>query len=148
MKTAKANAYLSYQKSQIESASPLGLVVMMYEGAIKFLKLSRESLIDNDLEAACEQLIRVQNIIRELQKSLDMNIKEISPQLYRLYDYMIKRLVQANIKRKVEPIDEVLWMLKELKEAWVTISRRPDLKAAEKPLVDVTPGEGTLSICG
>ena len=139
MQKLKTNAYNQYLKSRIESASPLGLVVLMYEGAIKFLKLSREDFMDNDFESACEHLIRSQNIIRELQKSLDMNVKELSPKLFGLYDYMIRQLIQANIKRKVEPIDQVLHMLSELKEAWETIAGNSQLKPVEEA---VTVGGG------
>jgi flagellar protein FliS len=144
MQNLKANAYNKYLKARIESASPLGLIVLMYEAAIKFLKLAREDFMDNNIESACDHLIRTQNIIRELQKALDMNVQELSPQLYSIYDFMIRQLIQANVKRKVEPIDTVLGMLEELKEAWDTISG----KAPVRPMETEMKVGGGLSISG
>ena len=144
MQKLKENAFGQYMKARIESASPLGLIVIMYEATIKFLKLAREDFMNNDIESACDHLIRSQNIIRELQKSLDMDVKELSPKLYYIYDYMIRQLIQANVKRKVEPIDEVLRMLGELKEAWDTISTRSDVK----PVSETIPVVGRFSISG
>ncbi|MFC2076562.1 flagellar export chaperone FliS [candidate division KSB1 bacterium] len=144
MQNLKTNAFSKYLKARIESASPLGLIVLMYEAAIKFLKLAREDFMDNDIESACDHLIRTQNIIRELQKALDMNVKELSPQLYALYDFMIRQLIQANVKRKIEPIDTVLGMLEELKEAWDTISG----KAEARPVGTEINVGGGFSISG
>ena len=144
MQNLKTNAHSKYLKARIESASPLGLIVIMYEAAIKFLKLARDDYMNNDIESACDHLIRSQNIIRELQKSLDMNVQELSPRLYSIYDYMIRQLIQANVKRKVEPIDAVVRMLEELKEAWDTIAGSSDIKPVEAP----AGIEGGLSISG
>lgn len=108
-----------YLKNQIETASQEQILIMLYDGAINFLNKAKKAIKENNIEQSCQNLIKAQNIISELQNSLvitDENI--VSKDLYKLYAYFNKRLVFANIKRKIEPIDEVLEHLKGLKETW------------------------------
>ena len=114
------NQYIKqYQKSNIETASREQILIMLYDGAIQFLNKAKVALKNNDHETAHNNLISAQNIIQEFINSLD---REIAPQLTQnlesLYEYFIRRLVHANIKKQIEPIDEVLSYLKSLKTTW------------------------------
>ena len=114
------NQYVKqYQKSSIETASREQILIMLYEGAIQFLNKARVALLNKEYENTHNNLIGAQNIIQEFINSMD---REVAPQLAEnlisLYEYFIRRLVQANIKKQVEPIDEVLKYLKSLKATW------------------------------
>ncbi len=114
------NQYVKqYQKSSIETASREQILIMLYDGAIQFLNKARVAMQNKEIEATNDNLIKAQNIIQEFINSMD---REVAPQLAEnlisLYEYFIRRLVQANMKRQIEPIDEVLKYLKSLKATW------------------------------
>ena len=108
------NQYVKqYQKSSIETASREQILIMLYDGAIQFLNKARVAIENRDHEASHNNLIGAQNIIQEFINSMD---REVAPQLAEnlisLYEYFIRRLVQANMKKQIEPIDEVLKYLR------------------------------------
>lgn len=111
-----------YQRQQIETASPEQILILLYEGAIKFLMLARQAYENpekRNIQAYHNNLIRAQAIIMEFMNSLDMEIGgEVAKNLYALYEYLHYRLVQANIKKDVTMIDEVLNHLRQLKVTW------------------------------
>jgi len=114
------NQYVKqYQKASIETASREQILIMLYDAAIQFLNKAKVAMQNKDIEATHNNLIGAQNIIQEFINSLD---REVAPQLAdnltSLYEYFIRRLVHANIKKKIEPIDEVLSYLKSLKATW------------------------------
>ncbi|MBR5304067.1 MAG: flagellar export chaperone FliS [Candidatus Gastranaerophilales bacterium] len=114
------NQYVKqYQKSSIETASREQILIMLYDGAIQFLNKAKIAMENKEHEAIHNNLIGAQNIIQEFINSMD---REVAPQLAEnlisLYEYFLRRLVQANMKRQVEPIDEVLKYLKSLKATW------------------------------
>jgi len=111
------NAYQQYQYNSIMSASPERLVLMLFEGAIKFVKLARKAILEKDIAGANNNLTRAQDIIAELDRSLDMSY-DISQNLAGIYDFLYRRLVDANVKKDAELLDVVESMLKELKDTW------------------------------
>ncbi|MBY0450717.1 MAG: flagellar export chaperone FliS [Cyanobacteria bacterium] len=114
-----AQSAKQYQKQQVETASPEELLLLMYDGAIRFLNVARKSMEEKNIEKSHNNLIRAQHIVTELMASLDMEIGgEVAQNLFRLYDYLHYRLVQANIKKDTAMIDEVLTHLRSLKETW------------------------------
>jgi len=123
-----AKGAAQYKRQQIESASPEEILILLYEGAIRFLLLSKKGMEENNIEKSHNNLIKAQNIISEFMNSLDMEIGgEIAVNLYRLYEYLHYRLVQANINKDTGMVDEVLSHLRSLKETWeeaIQIARR------------------------
>ncbi len=113
-----SNPYAQYQRTQIETAEPGKLLVMLYEGALRFLGRSRKCLEEQKLEEANNNLVRVQEIITELMSSLDLETGEVAVSLFRLYEYIYFLLVEANIKKTTEPLDQIERMLVELRDAW------------------------------
>jgi flagellar protein FliS len=114
------NQYVKqYQKSSIETASREQILIMLYDGAIQFLNKAKIAMENKEHEAIHNNLIGAQNIIQEFINSMD---REVAPQLAEnlisLYEYFLRRLIQANMKRQIEPIDEVLKYLKSLKATW------------------------------
>ena len=110
------NAYL---ENRVRTASPAKLVEMLYEKAIELLDLSVENIKKGDLQKAHENIIRTQDIVIELNLSLNMEKGgEIAKNLRSLYNYFYKRLVEANISKDVTPLVEVRNFFKELLDVW------------------------------
>ncbi len=117
---ALTNPYEQYKTTQISTATPGQLVVMLYDGAIKFCKMAKLGIEQKNIETANNNLIKVQNIIQELKLSLDMKAGgDLSETLDALYEYMLRRLIEANMKKDIKIISEVQKNLEELREAWV-----------------------------
>lgn len=114
---ATNNPYQQYQQSSVNTATPGELTLMLYNGAIKFLKQAKLAIDKKNLEEANNKICRVQDIIAELMSSLDMEI-EISKNLYSLYDFMNNRLIQANIQKEIKLLDEVEGLLVEMRDTW------------------------------
>ncbi|MBU0599331.1 flagellar export chaperone FliS [bacterium] len=112
------NPYESYRQTRISTASQGQLILMLYDGAVKFLNLANEAIPKKEFMTANTNIIKSQNIITELMVSLNMEVGEIAKNLYSLYDYMNRRLIQANIKKDPKIINEVKGMLLELREVW------------------------------
>lgn len=112
------NPYAQYQRTQVETADQGKLLLMLYDGALRFLGRSRSALQENNGEEANNNLVRVQEILAELMASLDLETGDVALSLFRLYEYMHYQLVQANIKKEAVLLDQVEAMLLELKEAW------------------------------
>ena len=117
-----ANAYKIYETNNIKTASPKKLVVMLYEGAIKFCRLAEIAINENSIEKRNENLKRAEDIITELQITLNHDVGEIADKLEMLYAYMLSELIQSNINNDVTKVIFVRSMLTELKEAWNSIN--------------------------
>ncbi len=118
------NPYDKYKQTEINTANQGTLIVMLYDGAIKFLNIARDCMASpKTYDKANENILKAQDIITELMLSLNMDEKnEISQNLFSLYMYFKKRLLEANIQKNGEIIDEVVRFLKELREAWNKIA--------------------------
>lgn len=112
--TNKANVY---KTQQIMTASPQELTLMLYNGAIRFVAESMQAIEKKDIPRAHEANMRAQNIVREFMNTLDMQY-EVSEGLYKLYDYLEYRLIQANIKKDTAQLEEAKNMLTELRDTW------------------------------
>jgi flagellar protein FliS len=111
-----------YLHNTVQQASPAQLLIMLYDGAIRFCKLSHKELLEANYQLANTHLLKAQDIVRELMCTLNMDYP-ISKDLYNLYDYFVFLLIEANIKKISEPVSEVITYLIELKETWVQASK-------------------------
>lgn len=109
--------YNQYKENSVYTASPEELTFMLYNGLVKFIMKAQYALSKNDIEGVHENIIKSQDIISELMSSLDKNY-EISSSLLLIYDYMLRRLIEANIQKNSEILDEVLEFAKELRDTW------------------------------
>ena len=118
------NAAKEYLERQVHNASPAERVVLTYDGAIRFLMNARRAIEQNNIEARFINCKKATDIITYLMETLDMEQGgEISQNLSRIYSYMLRRLVDVNIKNAVEPIDEVIAQLRQLRSSWEKIAR-------------------------
>jgi len=126
-------AHKQYKEVQVKTANNKKLLIMLYQGCIKFLKIAKKSIKEDDLENANEYLKKSQNIINELRYTLDMeNGGEISNNLYRLYSFMYSELISANVKKDIEHIEIVEEMMLELLDSWKEIINNPKQKQGEQ----------------
>lgn len=135
------NQYVKqYQKTTVETASNEKILIMLYDGAIQFLNKAKIALGEKNWEQSHNNLMGAQRILEEFINTIDKEPNpELAQNLINLYEYFITRLVQANMKHQIEPVDEVLKFLKELKATWeqaIAISQkeRAELIAKTKSL--------------
>lgn len=119
-----ANAYANYKQASVETASPERLLLMLFDGGIKFLNLGKIAVEQKDYSAAHNNLIKVQDILFELMASLDMEKGgEMASNLYQLYDFYRNEVVKANISKEAEPLQPVLDFLRLYRDIWAEAAR-------------------------
>lgn len=132
MQASMARAAQAYYQTQVQSQSPLELVVMLYDGALRFLHQAAEAIGRRDLVAKRDTMSRSLAIISELQNSLNMEAGgDVAQRLDALYTYMSGRLVDANIRNSAEPIHETIRLLTMLRSAWVEIASPAKVAAGQ-----------------
>ncbi|SFB47746.1 flagellar protein FliS [Cohnella sp. OV330] len=109
--------YQAYQQSSVQTSTPIQLVLMLYDGAIRHTRASADSILSKDFNKANLNLKKAQSIIHELIASLNFDF-EVSKNLASLYEYFLHMLIQANIKKDAKFAEEVATHLVELREAW------------------------------
>ena len=126
------NGFNQYKENSIKTSTPEELTLMLFNGLVKFLMQAQSAIETKNSEKANNGIIRAEAIIKEFQSTLDMNY-EVSEGLDSLYDYMYRRLVEANIKKDSSIVEEVLGYVKELRDTWaqaMKIAKHP-VPAAE-----------------
>lgn len=117
-----------YNRNKIMMASPAELVMMMYDGAIKFCNMAKKALEKKDLEGCNTYIQKARKIIVEFRNNLDFNY-EVSKDFDRVYEYIYYTLVDANIKKEPALLDEALYHIKEMKDAWKQVMEANKTKA-------------------
>lgn len=112
------HAYQAYRQTQVSTASQGELLLMLFDGAIRFARQGQEHMGKGEIEQANLKLIRAQDIVNELIISLNLEVGEIAQSLQQLYTYIYDLLVQANIKKSSDKVDEAVKMLTELRDTW------------------------------
>jgi flagellar protein FliS len=137
------NAHDAYLESRVLSADPLELVHLLYEAAIAAVREARRYLAEGEIAARSRSITRAFGILQELVVALDHDRGgEISGRLAQLYDYMQRRLLEANFQQTDQPLAEVLGLLATLAEAWQGVKRRTQAAApAENPWAQSPPVE-------
>jgi flagellar secretion chaperone FliS len=115
--------FAAYQENTVTTQSKGRLIVLLYEGAIKFMKLAIKELEEGNNQAKGEYINKALNIITELNAVLDMDAGgEIAANLRKLYTFMSQRLAEANIKRDPKMIQEVIKLMDELNQSWKVLA--------------------------
>lgn len=120
--------YAAYANSKIMTASPAELTLMLYEGAIKFCNIAIVAVEEKDIEKAHTNIVKVENIITEFQSSLNEKY-EVAKDFANVYQYLQERLMQANIKKDKEILEEILKHLRTMRDTWKEVMK---LSRAEK----------------
>ena len=113
----------AYKRQQIMTATPEALTLMLYNGALRFMKEGIEAVGKKDFEKANNAIQKAENIISEFRVTLNMDY-EISHQLMPLYNYVYDRLMEGNIKSDKKPIEEAMGIITELRDAWAQAMKK------------------------
>jgi flagellar protein FliS len=117
-----AYARSQYEEMQVQT-TPGRLVVMLYDGALRFLHLGLEAMRRGDLEVQAVKLGKAQSILCELIGALDMEAGEVAQGLLSIYSYCAERLLIANAEDRPEYVEEVIRVMASLRDAWENAER-------------------------
>ena len=117
-----AEGYNAYLRSKVMTATPAELTLMLYEGAIKFVNKAIMSIEKDDVMGAHNNLMKSQRIIEELRASLDHKYP-VWEDFERVYDYIYRCLIDANIHKDEEKLQEALKYIREMRETWKEVMR-------------------------
>lgn len=113
-----SNGYNIYKTNSVNYASKDQMLLMLVDGAVKFAKIGRQAILDKDIQKAHNSLMRVQDIFTELIVSLDTDKAEWMKPLKDVYFFIKEKLVEANMSKKIETVDEVLPLIEEVRDLW------------------------------
>lgn len=119
----------AYKNQQVMTSSPEQLTLLLYNGALRFLTESILAMEQGDIQKAHNSNLRVQDIVSEFVLTLDMSY-ELSKDWARLYEYTEYCLIQGNIKKDVEKLQQAKSVLEDLREAWIGAMKQTQLARA------------------
>lgn len=131
------NGYNQYKENSINTAAPEELTLMLYNGLVKFIMQAQAAMDAQNIEKANNGIVKAQAIIAEFMATLDRNY-EVAINMELLYDYMYRRLVEANLKKDKAIIEEVLDMAKQLRDTWaqaIKLAKNQVAAAAESEII-------------
>lgn len=126
---AMPDAYSQYNNSKILTASPAELTLMLYEGAIKFCNIAIAALEQKDVPKAHTNIVKTQKIIDYLRQTLDMKYP-VAQDFENIYVYLSQRLVEANVKKEKDILEEVNGHLRSVRDTWKEVMRINQVKGA------------------
>jgi len=114
-----SNAYNAYKNNSVNYASKEQLLIMLLDGAVKFAKMGRQAIADRSVPKAHENIVKTQNIFYELMATLDVQKGgEWAKQLMGVYDFITRRLTEANIKKDIDIMNEVIPLIEDIRDTW------------------------------
>ncbi len=117
------NATQLYQHNAVQTASPAKLILMLYDGAIRFCNTALEGLGANDIAKTNKNIKKAEDIIVQLRMDLDMKYP-VAKEFDQVYDYIYRRLVEANMQKDAEILQEALGHIKTMRETWLEVMKR------------------------
>ncbi|MBI4082971.1 MAG: flagellar export chaperone FliS [Candidatus Lambdaproteobacteria bacterium] len=134
----------AYQKVAVNTVDQRKLIVMMYDGAIKFLSIAKDRIGKGEFYEAHTNLVRGKSIIAELMGSLNLEKGgEIARNLQRIYTYAFNELIEANLRKDAARIEQVVALLKDLREGWKGIQPQPPAAPPPGDAPHDAPGGGS-----
>jgi len=130
----QAVAANTYVRTEIQSRSPIELVVMLYDGADRYLSQARDAIERQNGRAKREAISGALAIVMELQNTLDMEAGgEVAASLDSLYGFVNERLIDANRQDDAAAVDQAIRVLTPLREAWIQLARESVASTAGEP---------------
>ena len=111
------NPYAAHNTSKIQSATPAELTLLLYDVAIKFANIAAVAIEKGDIEKAHNNIRKTENIIREFQATLDHKYA-VAKDFDAVYTYLLQRLLEANMKKDKDILEEVLGHLRTMRDTW------------------------------
>lgn len=119
-----SNPYNAYKQNTVNLASKEQLLLMLVDGAVKYTKIARLAIEKRNIQLAHKELVRVQDIFTELMVTLDRKAGQVYEELFKIYEYIKTKLVEANIKKDIKVIDEVLPLIENVRDTWYEVSKK------------------------
>lgn len=119
---ALPNVYEQYNRNKVMMASPAELTLMLYEGAIKFCNIAIMGIEQKDIQKVHANILKTEKIIQYLRETLDMKYP-VAQDFENIYVYLHQRLVEANIKKEKDILEEVCGHLRSVRDTWVEVMR-------------------------
>lgn len=123
------SGYSAYNTNRIMTATPAELTLMLYEGAIKFCNIAIVAIEQKNVPKAHTNIVKTQKIIDYLRQTLDMNYP-VAQDFENIYVYLSRRLVEANLKKDKEALEEVNGHLRSVRDTWKEVMRINQVKGA------------------
>lgn len=142
------NMAMAYKNNTIQTASPAELTLMLYDGAIKFCNIALGAIESHDIEKANTNIVKAEKIITEFRCTLDFKYP-VAKDFDIVYDYIYRRLVEANIRKDPEILNEALGYIREMRDTWKEVMRINKVKTgagAIRYVFDAAPGENKGSM--
>lgn len=117
------HGYTAYANNRIMTASPAELTLMLYEGAIKFCNIAIAAIEKRDIEKAHVNIVKVENIITEFQSTLNHKYP-VAKDFDNVYRYLQERLLEANLKKDKDILEEVLGHLRVMRDTWKEVMQK------------------------
>ena len=117
-----ANAATAYNNSKLMTASPAELTLMLYEGAIKFCNLALMAIEKNNFEKANLNIIKAERIISEFRSTLNFKYP-VAKDFDNVYDIIYQRLLESNVRKDPELLEEALGYIREMRDTWKEVMR-------------------------
>ena len=115
--------YQAYKNNSVNTASPGELTLMLYNGCLKFIKQAKKGMETKNIELKNTNIQKAQKIISELMVTLDQNAA-VSEEMLSLYDYINRRLIEANIQNDAEILDEAFGLVEEFRDTWKEVLKQ------------------------
>ncbi len=125
------NPYNEYLRNKIMTATPGELTLMLYEGAVKFGNIAIKAIDEGDIETAHANRVKVQNIIDEFRRTLDFKYP-VAQDFENVYSYLSRRLIEANINKDKEIMEEVVKHLRSMRDNWKEVMKKAAQEKANK----------------
>lgn len=116
------NVASAYQNNKINTASPAELTLMLYEGAIKFCNIAIIGIEEKDVSKTHNNIMKAEKIIKYLQSTLDYKYA-VAKDFDKVYDYLYQRMIQANIGKDKDMLNEILGHLREMRDTWKEVMK-------------------------
>lgn len=119
-----SNGYNAYKANSVNYASKEQLLLMLVDGAVKFSKIGRQAIVDKDIKKAHGAIVKTEDIFTELRASLDVSAGEWAGQMFEIYGFINEKLVEANIKKDVKILDEIIPLIEEIRDIWYQAEKK------------------------
>lgn len=118
------NGYNVYKNNSVNYASKEQLLLMLVDGAVKFSKIARQAILDKNIKLAHENIMKTEDIFTELRVSLDTSVGEWAKQMFLVYGFINEKLFEANIKKDIKIMDEVIPLIEEIRNIWYEVEKK------------------------
>lgn len=118
------NAYNVYKNNSVNYASKEQLLLMLVDGAVKFVKVARQAILENDTKKAHENLVKTQDIFTELMITLDTTAGEWALSIYKVYEFIKNSLFEVNISKDINKLEKVIPLIVEVRDTWYEAEKR------------------------